>query len=515
MLDNPLPFTPLKSLKPYKNAWRIQVKLLHVWRQYSVKAGESIEMILVDEAMYAAVRREHIKKFERCLTEGVWKIITTITLNPTSGQYRISDLKYKISFVFKTTVSPCDTVSDALFLSLAKFDVVNRSEIQDLNANNKSTKKNRFRFERSAVQTIYIHIHSYLKFVVFLLFINKIILSIFSDTRLACTLWGKYAEIVDQACQESTDGIVVCLIRFAKINLYNVLDLFTRGSMHQELAMTMVIILGKQSRKSTHLMMYHSLIYVVANLFITFSYLKLSLLIPLYIHLKVGKCKTVCLIRQLIQIGRGTIFVVVLTTRRLSKKKLSNLKMSSYLKSQDFGVKYAIVLQNLLIWLHLHIMDQSGEARCMLFDSHAKEILGITAHDLLSRSFDEIEDPTVLPDVINGLKGKTFQFLLCIQRENIFGGYDSFTVARVYTGNIADEIVQEDSDAYVDPSSLISIEQGSLMLTNGVDLSDVDLSSTSTPSSKRKEDDVDGNDQASISRNKCSKMTMSEEVSGE
>jgi len=49
------------------------------------------------------------------------------------------------------------------------------------------------------------------------------------------------------------------------------------------------------------------------------------------------------------------------------------------------------------------------------------------------------------------------------------------------------------------------------MLTNGVDLSDVDLSSTSTPSSKRKDsDDVDGNDQA-----KCSTMTMSEERSGE
>ena len=53
------------------------------------------------------------------------------------------------------------------------------------------------------------------------------------------------------------------------------------------------------------------------------------------------------------------------------------------------------------------------------------------------------------------------------------------------------------------------------MLTNGVDLSDVDLSSTCTPSSKRKEDDVDGNDQASTSRKKCSKMTMSEEGSGE
>jgi len=54
------------------------------------------------------------------------------------------------------------------------------------------------------------------------------------------------------------------------------------------------------------------------------------------------------------------------------------------------------------------------------------------------------------------------------------------------------------------------------MLTNGVDLFDVDLSSTSTPSSKRKDsDDVDGNDQASTSRKKCSRMTMSEEGSGE
>jgi len=33
--------------------------------------------------------------------------------------------------------------------------------------------------------------------------------------------WGKYVEIVDKACKKSTDGIVVCLIRFAKINLYN------------------------------------------------------------------------------------------------------------------------------------------------------------------------------------------------------------------------------------------------------------------------------------------------------
>jgi len=38
-------------------------------------------------------------------------------------------------------------------------------------------------------------------------------------------------------------------------------------------------------------------------------------------------------------------------------------------------------------------MDQTGEARCMLFDSHAKEILGTTAHELLDGSFDEVSLP--------------------------------------------------------------------------------------------------------------------------
>ncbi|KAL9812047.1 putative nucleic acid-binding, replication factor A [Arabidopsis thaliana] len=455
MLANPLPFTPLKSVKPYKNACRIQVKLLHVWRQYSVKPGESIEMILVDEAgdkMYAAVRREQIKKFERCLTEGVWKIITTITLNPTSGQYRISDLKYKIGFVFKTTVSP-----------YVMGQVVDRSEIQDLNANNKPTKKIDFHLRDQHYN------------------------------RLACTLWGKYAEIVDKACQESTDGIVVCLIRFAKINLYN-----DTRSVSNSFDVSQVFMDP-----------------TLAEL----GLFKQSLLIPLYIHLKVGKCKTVCTVSVIDTDWPWYYFCCRAHNKKVVKEEAIKLEDVKQPQKPRFwceicnGFVKSVVAK---FWLHLHIMDQTGEARCMLFDSHAKEILGTTAPKLLDGSFDEIEDPTVLPDVINGLKGKTFQFLLCIQRENIFGGYDSFTVAQVYTGNIVDEIVQEDSDAYVDPSSLISIEHGSLMLTNGVDLSDVDLLSTSTPSSKRKDsDDVDGNDQASTSRKKCSTMTMSEERSGE
>ncbi|EOA12040.1 hypothetical protein CARUB_v100079850mg, partial [Capsella rubella] len=34
----PLSFTPLKDLKPYKNSWRIEVKILHSWRMFSAKS---------------------------------------------------------------------------------------------------------------------------------------------------------------------------------------------------------------------------------------------------------------------------------------------------------------------------------------------------------------------------------------------------------------------------------------------------------------------------------------------
>ncbi|KAL9281230.1 putative nucleic acid-binding, replication factor A [Arabidopsis thaliana] len=342
-------------------------------------------MILVDEVgdkMYAAVRREQIKKFERCLTEGVWKIITTITLNPTSGQYRISDLKYKIGFVFKTTVSP-----------YVMGQVVDRSEIQDLNANNKPTKKIDFHLRDQ------------------------------HDNRLACTLWGKYAEIVDKACQESTDGIVVCLIRFAKINLYN-----DTRSVSNSFDVSQVFM----DRTLAELGLF-----------------KQSLLIPLYIHLKVGKCKTVCTVSVIDTDWPWYYFCCRAHNKKVVKEEAIKLEDVKQPQKPSFwceicnGFAKSVVAK---FWLHLHIMDQTGEARCMLFDSHAKEILGTTAPELLDGSFDE----------------------------------------------------------------------GSLMLTNGVDLSDVDLLSTSTPSSKRKDsDDVDGNDQASTGRKKCSTMTMSEERSGE
>lgn len=46
-----IPFAPLDAIKPYKTSWRIQVKILHSWKQYTKYAEETLEMILADSSV--------------------------------------------------------------------------------------------------------------------------------------------------------------------------------------------------------------------------------------------------------------------------------------------------------------------------------------------------------------------------------------------------------------------------------------------------------------------------------
>jgi len=42
-------FAYLIDVRPYKNAWRVQVKILHSWKQYTSNTGETIEFVISDE----------------------------------------------------------------------------------------------------------------------------------------------------------------------------------------------------------------------------------------------------------------------------------------------------------------------------------------------------------------------------------------------------------------------------------------------------------------------------------
>lgn len=38
----------VSELKPFKSMWKIKVKIIRLWRQYSAQGGATIEMVLSD-----------------------------------------------------------------------------------------------------------------------------------------------------------------------------------------------------------------------------------------------------------------------------------------------------------------------------------------------------------------------------------------------------------------------------------------------------------------------------------
>ncbi|CAN6914342.1 unnamed protein product [Brassica oleracea] len=68
----------LKAIKPYKQGWRIQVKLVHSWRQKTIYGGDSLELIFADETgdkIHCTCKRTYIQRTPRDLRLGEWHMI--------------------------------------------------------------------------------------------------------------------------------------------------------------------------------------------------------------------------------------------------------------------------------------------------------------------------------------------------------------------------------------------------------------------------------------------------------
>ncbi|KAG7572318.1 hypothetical protein ISN44_As09g006870 [Arabidopsis suecica] len=204
-------FAFLRDIRPYKTSWRVQVKVLHSWRQYTNLTGETLELVVADAQgmkIHASIKKDLVSKYVNHLPVNEWRFIETFALNHASGQFRPTGHLYKMSFVTGTTVLRCDPVSDSSYLSLATFpnilngdlnpymlidvmgQVVNIGELETLEANNKLTTKLDFELRDE------------------------------NDERLSCTLWGSFAQQVFNACDAADGARVICLIRFAKIKAY-------------------------------------------------------------------------------------------------------------------------------------------------------------------------------------------------------------------------------------------------------------------------------------------------------
>lgn len=67
-------FNSVAELKPFKFMWKIQVKIIRLWKQYSAGGGLTIEMVLVDmsgDKIHAIVKQELTSQWSYSCCGGV------------------------------------------------------------------------------------------------------------------------------------------------------------------------------------------------------------------------------------------------------------------------------------------------------------------------------------------------------------------------------------------------------------------------------------------------------------
>ncbi|XP_056844025.1 replication protein A 70 kDa DNA-binding subunit A-like [Raphanus sativus] len=199
----------INDLKPFKDEWRICVKLLHSWKSKTDYGGESFECIFVDKTgkkIHASCKRSLMFRVQRDTQKGEWREVENFKISAAGGQYRPSNFQYKMTIIGDTVIRPTNYRNDNHFLSLASYEDISKGEckpyflidvmghIVDLGGvavvqlqNGENRKRVQFRLRDT------------------------------SGNELACCLWGTYAEQIETHVEESKDESIICLIRFAKI----------------------------------------------------------------------------------------------------------------------------------------------------------------------------------------------------------------------------------------------------------------------------------------------------------
>ncbi|XP_056841700.1 uncharacterized protein LOC130494889 [Raphanus sativus] len=124
----------------------------------------------------------------------------------------------------------------------------------------------------------------------------------------------------------------------------------------------------------------------------------------------------------------------------------------------------------------------------MLLDQIAKGMIVESAATLLNGSFDELEDPTDLPDAILAVVGKTFTFGLSVEKEHVLYGSEIYKVGKIYRESqiVFTESTNVESSESDQDLALTSGEENSVNLLDNEEHSEGMATPSTTPSTKRK-----------------------------
>ncbi|XP_056850733.1 uncharacterized protein LOC108820440 [Raphanus sativus] len=120
-------FHLISDLKPFKDKWRVQVKLIHSWIQNPPYADESLEMVLADitgNKIQCSCKRSCIKRVQRSLSLGKCKVIENMKISGTGGKFKPTKLSYKMNIINDTVFTDSDHNDDSNFLTLTSFEEI-------------------------------------------------------------------------------------------------------------------------------------------------------------------------------------------------------------------------------------------------------------------------------------------------------------------------------------------------------------------------------------------------------
>uniref|UniRef100_A0A0D3BY09 DUF223 domain-containing protein n=1 Tax=Brassica oleracea var. oleracea TaxID=109376 RepID=A0A0D3BY09_BRAOL len=467
----------VSELKPFKNMWKIQVKIIRLWKQYSA-AGDKIA---------GTVKRELVGQFNRVLQEGDTKVIINFSVTNSGGSYRPSKHPFKIVFLPTTRVRICEDLPNNLTgLNPVNFgDVLNGvldddylvdvigqivevTQLEIVSVNGKDTQKISVELRNE------------------------------DDERLPLVLWGKFAEDVSNAIQLRSEQSIVCVLRFGKIkvwkedrsisNAYNVSNVSlnphaTRkqgdsdGRNHEVQAFMSLLprddlALAIVDSKS------NAVVPTVKERDDFFRHTPRKTISQVLESKQVEKCIVMASIGA-IDSDMGWYYL----SCKVSAKKVLTVP-NDIEDGDEFNVSghnyYCVKCKDknpqLLprYKLHLVVLDSTNDTKFLLFDNLAMQLLHEPCLELTGPVTDE--DPDMLPPILQDLVGKTLLFKIGIERENYLYKHPTYKVLKIMSNiNEFDAIGSptESQNTFGGTYSALSdAPEGSLMLHGGSSQSD-------------------------------------------
>ncbi|KAF8115383.1 hypothetical protein N665_0028s0046 [Sinapis alba] len=422
--------TPLKDVKPFKSGWKVHVKVLHTWKQYNAVHGDTLEMVLTDEngcKIHASCKKTYMESKGRLLHVGTWRQIQNFTLSPSTGMYCATDHPFKMCIVQTTTITRSPLLNEDMFLSLVDnqsvLDVL--GQVMDL----------------GDLETIQCSGKPRMKVEFTLRDIN--------DSRVPCCLWGKFAETLYEGCSKDEEGKPICLIRFAKIgrfrgelqitNAFEASQLLINPDIPETDAFKQMIVDENKSLalwESRDERLDLEEVKSIQDKRDKWLLLPKKTIQEVLESTQVEKCLVECKVCAIDSDWGWYYFGCCICNKKVVRvgtmvKTLNGKDVTSHIWWCEV-CKDNVTSVSLRFKLHLMVKDDTGETKLMLLDLVAKGMIVESATTLLNGSFDELEDPTDVPDAILAVVGKTFTFGISVEKEHVLYGSEIYKVGKIY-----------------------------------------------------------------------------------